>query len=104
MTTCPSPDDGVGHSLWYSFTGTGDEVTIDTAGSNFDTVIAVYDDEFVELACNDDVEFGPVGFTFQAALTVDTVEGATYYVQAGGYMNPFEGVDAQFGRLRISLE
>ena len=104
MTTCPSPDDGVGHTLWYSFTGTGDAVTIDTAGSNFDTVIAVYDDEFVELACNDDVEFGPVGFTFQAALTIDTFEDATYYVQAGGYMNPFEGVDAQFGRLRIALE
>ncbi|HET9565705.1 MAG TPA: hypothetical protein VFP27_14655, partial [Mycobacterium sp.] len=104
VTTCPAPDDGVGQTVWYSFTGTGGAVTIDTAGSNFDTVIAVYDDELVELACNDDVEFGPIGFTFQAALTIDTVEDATYYVQAGGYMNPFEGVGAQFGRLRISLE
>ena len=75
VTTCPAPDDGVGQTVWYSFTGTGGAVTIDTAGSNFDTVIAVYDDELVELACNDDVEFGPIGFTFQAALAVGADQG-----------------------------
>jgi hypothetical protein len=104
VTTCPAFDDAFGRTLWYTFTGTGGEVTIDTAGSNFDTMVAVYDEELVELACNDDVEFGPVGFTFQAAVTVDTIEGATYYVQAGGFLNIFEGLEAEFGRLRLSIE
>ena len=103
VTTCPEFDDAFGRTLWYTFTGTGDDVTIDTAGSNFDTMVAVYDEEFVELACNDDVEFGPVGFTFQAAVTVDTVEGATYYVQVGGFLNS-ETLDAEFGRLRLSIK
>ena len=104
VTTCPEPPpfDAVGHTLWYSFTGTGGPVTIDSGGSNFDTVVAVYDDELNELACIDDNEFDPVGVTFQGALTVDTVEGDTYYVQAGGFLNVFEGT-AQFGRLRLSI-
>jgi hypothetical protein len=106
VTTCPegAPFDAVGHTLWYSFTGTGDPVTIDSAGSNFDTVVAVYDDELNELACIDDNEFEPVGVTFQGALTVDTVEGATYYVQAGGFLQFFDPeAEAEFGRLRLSI-
>ena len=103
VTTCPEPPpfDAVGHTLWFSFTGTGGPVTIDSGGSNFDTVVAVYDDELNELACIDDNEFEPVGFTFQGALTVDTVEGDTYYVQAGGFLDLFDPeAEAQFGRLR----
>ena len=106
VTTCPDgPFDAFGHTLWYTFTGTGGEVTIDSAGSNFDTVVAVYDDELNELACIDDNEFDPIGFTFQGALTIDTEEGATYYVQAGGFMQFFdEPVLADFGRLRLHIE
>ena len=106
VTTCPEPPpfDAVGHTLWYSFTGTGGPVTIDSGGSNFDTVVAVYDDELNELACIDDNEFEPVGVTFQGALTVDTVEGDTYYVQAGGFLDLFDPeAVAQFGRLRLSI-
>jgi hypothetical protein len=105
VTTCPDGEfDAFGHTLWYTFTGTGEAVTVDTAGSNFDTVVAVYDEELTELACIDDVEFEPVGATFQAALTVDTVEGATYYVQAGGFLPFFEEGEAEFGRLRLSID
>jgi hypothetical protein len=105
VTTCEEGEfDAFGHTLWYTFTGTGDEVTIDTAGSNFDTVVAEYDDELTELACIDDVIFDPVGFTFQAALTIETVEGATYYVQVGGFLQIFfEEGEAEFGRLRLSI-
>jgi hypothetical protein len=105
VTTCPDgPFDAFGHTLWYTFTGTGEPVTIDPAGSSFDTVVAVYDDELNELACIDDNEFEPVGFTFQGALTVDTEEGATYYVQAGGFLQEFfEEAEAEFGRLRLSI-
>lgn len=105
VTACPEEDDRFGHTLWYTFTGTGGPVMIDTAGSNFDTVLALYDDERTLLACNDDVEFEPVGFTFQAALTIDTVEGATYYIQAGGFLQSFfEEAEAEFGRLRLSID
>lgn len=94
-----------GHTLWYRFTGTGGPVTIDTAGSNFDTVIAVYDGDST-LACIDDVFFEPAGVTLQAALTIDhTVQGTTYFVQAGGF-DPgiFTGVsEPEFGRLRIQI-
>ena len=32
----------VANTVWYKFTGTGKSVTIDTAGSDFDTVLATY--------------------------------------------------------------
>ena len=104
-TTCPEFFDAFGHTVWYTFTGTGDPLTVETAGSNFDTMLAVYDAELTEIACEDDVGLDPVGFSLQAALTIDTIEGATYYVQVGGF-DPviFTGVSTpQFGRLRISL-
>ena len=31
-----------GHTAWWTFTGTGGDVTVDTAGSNFDTAVGVY--------------------------------------------------------------
>jgi hypothetical protein len=68
-------------------------VTIDTAGSDFDTALAVYADEggeLVQVACVDDVE------TLQAVVTVDTVAGVTYYIQAGGFAD-------SFGTLVLSL-
>lgn len=103
VTPCPDPDDAFGYTLWYSFTGTGGEVTIDTAGSNFDTVLAVYDDQLNQIACADDVFFDPIGSSFQAALTLPTVEGATYYIQAGGFSSLFFGSPGEFGRLRLSI-
>ena len=99
---CPEPDDRFGHTLWYSFIGTGGDVTIDTAGSDFDTIVAVYDESFTLIDCNDDVEFEPIGGTLQAALTIPTDEGATYYVQAGGFIN-FDTGTPEFGRLRLSI-
>ena len=42
--TCPEGEfDRMGRTVWYTIEGTGGPVTIDTAGSNFDTLIAVYD-------------------------------------------------------------
>jgi hypothetical protein len=105
VEACPEEDDRFGHTLWYTFTGTGGPVPIDTAGSNFDTIVAVYDDGLNLLACNDDISFEPIGGDFQAAVTIDTVAGATYYVQAGGFDSvAFTGVsDPEFGRLRVSI-
>jgi hypothetical protein len=78
----------VGHTVWFKVTGTGSEITIDTAGSDFDTVVAVYTDPASAasaVACNDDVALEPVGRTLQSAVTFPTVAGTTYYVQVGGY-------------------
>jgi hypothetical protein len=104
-TTCPEFDDQMGHTVWYTFEGTGNEVTIDTSGSNFDTMVAVYvldGDDLVEVACIDDVIGDPVGVSYQAVLTLPTDEGVTYLVQVGGFRDFFEEA-AESGRLRIVL-
>ena len=46
------------HTAWWTFTGTGGDVTIDTAGSDFDTIIGVYVPDggsFEQVGCVDDV-------------------------------------------------
>ncbi len=86
-----------GHSLWYRLPGTGAPVTFDPSGSSFNTVLAVYrleGEELVEVACVDDA-FGVPDPTTQPPVTVDTVAGATYVVQAAGFAQ-------QFGRLRLA--
>ncbi|MBA3236437.1 MAG: hypothetical protein H0T59_10700 [Chloroflexi bacterium] len=108
ITTCPEgPGDDLGRTLWYSIAGTGGPVTIDTAGSNFDTVLAVYvrdGADFIEVACNDDVLGDPVGATYQAAVTLETEVGTTYLIQVGGYRPSFFFIgEPQYGRLRLAV-
>jgi hypothetical protein len=70
-------------------------MTVDTAGSSFNTVLGVYDrkgDTLVEIACVDDL----VGETLQARVTFATEPGEVYLVQVGGYAG-------QFGNLRVAL-
>lgn len=77
----------IGRTVWYTVTGTGGELTVDTAGSDFDTVLGVYTGDggtFTQVACVDDV-FGEEFFSLQAAVTFATEAGLTYYVQAGGF-------------------
>src|SRR5687768_8004533 len=48
----------IGHTGWWTVTGTGGDIAIDTAGSDFDTVVGVYvqqDGEMVQVGCVDDV-------------------------------------------------
>ena len=46
IVTCPEGEfDTFGRTLWYTIEGTGDPVTVDTAGSNFDTLIGVYESD-----------------------------------------------------------
>ena len=104
--TCPSGEfDAMGHTVWYTVIGTGGPVKIDTSGSDFDTVAAAYvaDEEgFTEIACIDDVDFVPIGGSFQAILTFDTEAGVEYHIQIGGYKDFFDE-DAESGRLRITV-
>ena len=87
-----------GHTLWRRMTGTGGPITVDPAGSSFNTVVAVYASDgagLVEVGCADDIVGDPYTATTHAPVTVDTVAGAVYYVQAGGFA-------AQHGRLRLT--
>jgi hypothetical protein len=108
---CLTFDDGgevfevpVGYTVWYKIVGTGNPVTFDTAGSDYDTVIAVYASDGaggftpVPDACVDDVPIEPLGRTLQAAVTWDTVAGTVYYVQIGGYPQSFA-----YGNLRVAV-
>lgn len=100
----------IGKTVWYRTDGTGGPMTVDTAGSNFDTIVGVYElveGELLQVACVDDVF--DTGFSLQASATWDSAEGAVYYIQAGGFgffQDPefpeFSG-DAQYGLLKIRL-
>lgn len=96
-----------GRTVWYRITGTGQPVTVDTARSDFDTVIGVYvarNGRLEQVACVDDVVLGRTseGRTLQARVTFPTVAGATYYVQIGGWTFP-RPFNPEFGRLRVSV-
>jgi hypothetical protein len=91
-------------TVWYSLVGTGSPVTVDTAGSGFDTVVAVYqkaaDGSYVPEpdACVDDVPLQPLGRTLQASVTFPTIAGTTYYIQVGGFPD-----DLNWGNLHLSV-
>jgi hypothetical protein len=93
----------VGNTVWYTFTGTGSPMTIDTAGSDYDTVVAIYTlsgDEYVPVpgGCVDDTALDPIGRTLQASVTIPTVAGTVYYVQIGGFPD-----SSTYGNLRVVL-
>jgi hypothetical protein len=90
------------HTVWFKVTGSGSEVTVDTAGSDFDTVAGAYVPDgsggFTNIACVDDVPLDPFGRTLQSAVTFSTTAGSTYYVQIGG----FPGLQS-YGNLRVAV-
>ncbi len=73
----------ISKTAWWTFAGTGGDVTVDTAGSDFDTIVGIYVDDggdgIVNIGCVDDDE------SLQARITVATDAGVTYYIQAGGF-------------------
>ena len=99
------PDYRATHTVWYTLTGDG-PTTVDTAGSRFDTAIAVYTRDgsgsFVPLdgACNDDsrvaIAPGLFGVSLQARSTFDAEPGTVYYVQVGGVSS-----DDNYGALQL---
>jgi len=92
----------VEHTVWFRITGTGGEITVDTARSDFDTVAGAYVSDgsggFTNIACVDDVPLDPFGRTLQAAITFSTTAGTTYWVQIGG----FPGFQS-YGNLRVAV-
>jgi hypothetical protein len=88
----------IGHTAWWMFEGTGGDVTVDTAGSTFDTIVGIYTYDgasYTQVACADDVET-PQGYSLQAVLTIGTDAGVTYYIQVGGF-------GGEVGRLELAL-
>jgi hypothetical protein len=75
-----------GASIWYRWTATAStSTTIDTSGSNFDTLLAVYTgssvDSLTTIASNDDVS--KKDSTSKATFT--PVAGTTYQIAVDGY-------------------
>ena len=107
IVTCPAgPFDDFGKTLWYAIEGTGGPITVDTAGSLIDTVAAAYvadGDALVEVACNDDTEPKPLQISYQASITVDTLEGVTYLVEVGGYREFFDPERVETGQIRVAV-
>ncbi|MET9019069.1 hypothetical protein ABZV93_03715 [Actinopolymorpha sp. NPDC004070] len=84
----------VSRTLWYAVQGTGGTLHLDTAGSDFDTVLTVYTataDGPEPIACNDedDPAFPYPRTTLQARVDLATTAGTTYYVQVGGLFGDF---------------
>ena len=73
-----------GHSIWYRWTApAGGTVTIDTIGSSFDTLLAVYTGTaltaLTTIASNDDAS------GTQSRVTFTAVSGTTYSIAVDGY-------------------
>lgn len=95
-------------SLWWSFTGNGGPITVSTASSGFDTVLAVYEvPTNALLGCNDDIQpLDPsreaLGARVTSELVLDTVAGREYAVHAGGCSGECATVTSGTIALRVS--
>jgi len=72
----------IGKTVWYTFSLPASEVTISTAGSNYDTILSVWTGErgnFTEVACSADANG-----TLTSELTFIPEENETYYIQVAG--------------------
>lgn len=71
-------------TTWYRILGNGGVVSVDTAGSDYDTVIAAYVAPTPTLSgglqCNDDASSS----TLTSAISFQSQAGAAYLVQVGG--------------------
>lgn len=81
----------VGRTVWFTFTPTSNgNYTFSLAGSNFDTVLAVYTGSSVsnltQIGCNDDASTKEL----TSALTLKGLTaGTVYHIQIGGYQQDF---------------
>lgn len=93
VTTCASKETGEpdhagnsgGKSVWYTYTATNEtSLTLDTFGSSYDTLLAVYTGSAVNaltaLASNNDY-----GSSKQSRVTISTTTGTVYRIAADGF-------------------
>lgn len=93
LEDCEVNNAGSNHTVWYRYTPDQDgRVFITTAGSNYDTVLSVFDGcrtgslppcgpNPTQLACNDNQIFG----NQNAQLSLDVEAGETYIIKVGAY-------------------
>lgn len=82
----PSCNPDAGANVWYRYTAERNQVlAIDTAGSNYDTVLSVWSggSSLTEIACNDDD-----GDNVQAQVRAELTAGRTYWIQVAGVNLP----------------
>ncbi len=82
----PAPCGSIGATVWFTWTPTASgTTTFETAGSNFDTVLAVYTGSsltaLTNKGCNDDIS----GTDLDSRVSFSVTSGTTYRIQAGGY-------------------
>lgn len=95
-------------TMWWEFTGTGEPITVSTLGSNFDTVLAVYDvGGGALIGCNDDLQ--PADFTrpsleyrLASEIQFASVAGTHYAVQVGGCV-PADACGKQSGEVALRV-
>jgi hypothetical protein len=93
------PDEPGGASVWWKWTAPASgSVTVTTAGSSMDTLLAAYTGSSVEslhqLASNDDVQSGVVS---TSAITFPVTGGTTYHLAVDGW-------DGASGDIRMNLD
>lgn len=97
----------VGNTVWYGLTlADATEVAIDTAGSDYDTVVGVYTGTDVGdldlVVCNDDV--AAAGFSLQARVVFAAEAATTYWVQVAAFEEVFEGGQLEVAFRRGTLD
>ena len=66
--------------VWYIFTApSNDDYVIGTLGSNFDTTLAVFDEDSIEIEFNDNYNCK------QSKLTLRAIAGVEYFIRIAGY-------------------
>jgi hypothetical protein len=101
--------ESLGHTVWYRIDGDGAPVTVDTGGSDFDTVISLHRDAGDGLEPLGEFDDEIIGRTdaallVQARTTFETETGVAYYVQVGGFAYASDGgMLAERGRLRVAV-
>lgn len=83
--TCDGLSVTVGRTAWYTITpAAASQVTLSTAGSGFDTVLAVYTGNAVnaltQVGCNDDIAADTT-----SQMQFNAQAGVSYRMQVGGY-------------------
>ncbi|MGE3109499.1 MAG: hypothetical protein AB7G11_10475 [Phycisphaerales bacterium] len=117
VSTCKATTDGptesnclgnagsvqINNDVWYRYAATcNGTVTVDTCGSSFDTVVAVYlgtgcpANPGSAIACNDDAASGPcgAGSTVTSRVSFPVIQGFQYTIRVGGLIPSSPGGDA----------
>jgi hypothetical protein len=77
----------MGHTVWYFVKGTGDDITVSSFDSDFDSVLAVYDENGDLVGCEDDLYSGDDFVSTGGHVVIPSETGKFYMVQVGGNGN-----------------